>query len=659
MAATVPSHPPTPLLLLALLLLGLLSGGPGRPVVAVSAAGDPETAQESREAVEHVAFVDVGLPSPPEDRHEKCPEWAGGGECLANRPYMLENCAVSCKAAGVRNEGRAYVLPGEDAAAAAFRFGEVHGGHYKRGTLPAPQAVEVATLLQARLDGDVPDYTPDVSVTHCGKRKCTAGKLWKRAEDYRKDELYDEAGADLIRALMKSGVEADFREKCENLLQWAFQSVKRQREREAREREEEAKLEKRREEERAAVEEAEARRAEYEAHFAKFAGGLLSSSGGGGAASVGADGTATAAGRNPILDGVFRSFAGGDAPDCDAALGALRRVPPADKTADAWLVEARCHELAGSHKSALSAAGKLIAGAADHDPWLDGSPRMMAATLGANAAMQLGLSDNAISFYQTVLKFDPEQARARAQYRGLKKVVKLLNKAEEQIQKGYNNKASEFVDDCLSAIRGLDVDSPLFRSKIQLKQCTIQSAMGKHEEALSNCDAAVELRLANSDVVSSDSIKEAHLVRAEALLLDMDYDDAVGDFRAAFNLVPDREDDPQGEHREEKQELHHKLQQAMHSQRMWNGGEKDNRFNEHTGYPDGRPPERDHAKILQLPIDLEQRSKEVRCAWLKKQFKKLVRQYHPDKYKGNKKRASRKFKEVKEAKEIISEGWGC
>ena len=48
-----------------------------------------------------------------------------------------------------------------------------------------------------------------------------------------------------------------------------------------------------------------------------------------------------------------------------------------------------------------------------------------------------------------------------------------------------------------------------------------QSAMGKYEMALSNCDTAVELRLANSDVVSSDSIKEAHLVRAEALLLDM------------------------------------------------------------------------------------------------------------------------------------------
>jgi hypothetical protein len=67
-----------------------------------------------------------------------------------------------------------------------------------------------------------------------------------------------------------------------------------------------------------------------------------------------------------------------------------------------------------------------------------------------------------------------------------------------QIQKGYNKAAAEIVDDCLSAMRGLDVDSPLFRSKIQLKQCTILSAMGKYEEALENCDSAVELRYGKS-----------------------------------------------------------------------------------------------------------------------------------------------------------------
>jgi hypothetical protein len=134
----------------------------------------------------------------------------------------------------------------------------------------------------------------------------------------------------------------------------------------------------------------------------------------------------------------------------------------------------------------------------------------------------------------------------------------------------------------------------------------------------------------------------------------MDYDEAVSDFRAADNLVPEDRDNM-----EEKRELQQKLQQAMRQQSLWNGGEKDFRYNENTGYPDGRPPERDHAKILQLPIDLDQRSKDIKCAWLKKQFKTLVRQYHPDKYKGNKKRAARKFKEVKEAKEIISNAWDC
>lgn len=134
----------------------------------------------------------------------------------------------------------------------------------------------------------------------------------------------------------------------------------------------------------------------------------------------------------------------------------------------------------------------------------------------------------------------------------------------------------------------------------------------------------------------------------------MDYDEAVQDLRAAIELIPVDDVDPT-----EKRELEHRLRSTMHQQGLWNGGQKDGRYNENTGFPDGRPPQRDHAKILQLPIDLEERGKDIKCAWLKKQFKTLVRKYHPDKYKGNKKRAGRKFKEVKEAKEIISKGWGC
>jgi len=589
-----------------------------------------------------------------QDQNEKCQEWAKAGECDNNPKFMHENCAVSCGTNVFL--AKAYVVEGEDAAIGAFRFAEEYNIYQQNSEASLTMVLDVANDLAKHLQNA--DYTPPSDMTHCSsgnsnkKRICSAGKLWKRAEEMRKADMYDAAGADLIRALMKkTGLEVDFIEQCQRSLQWAFQRVQQQREREQREAAEEAKLEARREEERAAMEEAMERKKEYEADWVKFSEQLaLNTNDDTMEATVGADGRVEENNSKELIVQVKQSFL--DSAAWNDTLNIIKKIPPADKTIDVLLIEARCQEMLGNYKHALSAAGRLIQKAASYDPWINDSPRMMAVTLGANAAMQLGLSDNAISFYQTVLKFDPEQERTRKQYRGLKKVVKLMSKAEEQIQKGYNKAASEYVDNCLSAMRGLDVDSPLFRSKIQLKQCAILSGMGKKlEEALANCDTAVELRVGN-DSVSPASQKEALLVRAEALMLDDDYDEAVQDFRMALDLTSD-------EDVEQKRDLHHKLQNAQQQQSLWNGGEKDHRFNEHTGHPDGRPPQRDHAKILQLPIDLEQRGKDIKCAWLKKQFKLLVRMYHPDKYKGNKKRAARKFKEVKEAKDIISKSWDC
>mgnify|MGYP001168893780 CR=1 FL=1 len=585
----------------------------------------------------------------------KCKDLAAKGECEKRPDYMRENCAASCSEAQTVT---VKVYDGEDVGVAAFRFAEEHSAKFKSTSDTQDKVMEVAQKLQEALEAE--NYQAPKELTHCGKRQCSAGKLWKRAEEMRKADMHDDAGADLIRALLKTGIEVDFIDRCKRSLQWAFGGIQRQRERERREAIEEAKLEARKEEERLAMEEALERKKEYEANFLNFGVKLQEAIANptGESAAIGADGSIeeeTEKDVKRLILSVQTSFveAGPQGGNWLETIQLIKRMRPSDKTVDILLIEARCHEMLDDHKSALSAAGRLISKAASYTPWINDSPRMIAVTLGANAAMQLGLSDNALSFYQTVLKFDPEQEKTRKQYRGLKKVVKLMGKADDQIAKGYNKLASEHVEDCLSAMRGLDVDSPLFRSKIQLKQCTILSGMGRYEEALDICDSAVESR-EGSDYVSKASKKEAYLIRGEALLLDMDYDEAVQDFRAAFELVPEDE-----EHMQEKRELHYKLQQTQREQELWNGGHKDMRYNENTGYPDGRPPERDHAKILQLPIDLEERSKEIKCAWLKKQFKALVRKYHPDKYKGNKKRAARKFKEVKEAKEIISEAWQC
>jgi tetratricopeptide (TPR) repeat protein len=524
------------------------------------------------------------------------------------------------------------IYPSEDAAIAAFRFAETYSFFSSTDLLD----------IMARLTADLPPtYTPPAELTHCGKKACTAGKLYKRAEESRKAEMHDAAGADLLRAMTKSGLETDFVDKCKAALDRAFDSVKRQREREAREAEEERKLQQRLAEEAEAMEAAAQRKQAYDAAWESIVRNLPTAA----EASINPDGSA-----NPVAQHMPAIVAAFTAADYDQALALIKKIPGNSKTVEIWLIEARSHEVLQNFNSALSAAGNLIQKHASHDAWSSDSPRMLAVTLGANAAMQLGLSDKALKFYQSVLKFDPDQPVARKQYRGLKKVIKALDNAEDQIQKGYNKAANGHIDDCLSALKGLDVDSPLFRSKIQLKLCTILSNMAKHEEALAQCDSAVSVR--SVEGVSDSSRQEAFLSRGEALLLDDDFDGAVSDFRSAFDLVPD-------DARERKMELNQKLQHTMRLAEDWNGGKKDHYFNEHRGFPNGKPPQRDNIKILQLPVNLNEHSKEIKCSWLKKQFKALVRKYHPDKYQGKKDRANRKFKEVTDAKEALGKEWEC
>ena len=68
---------------------------------------------------------------------------------------------------------------------------------------------------------------------------------------------------------------------------------------------------------------------------------------------------------------------------------------------------------------------------------------------------------------------------------------------------------------------------------------------------------------------------------------------------------------------------------------------------------------RDHARVLDLPANVNDLRKESKCKWLKKQHKKLARLWHPDKARGDRLRAERKMREVSEAKEALVQAYGC
>eukprot|EP00984_Skeletonema_dohrnii_P029794 scaffold20682_cov61-Skeletonema_dohrnii-CCMP3373.AAC.2 len=236
------------------------------PTAAAAAANDEGATTTTDEQPTLITSININLPIQPKrkkrkqssttnggDLHEDCQGWADEGECEANPKFMLENCAASCSDNGATTDddnddddeeeqiipkGSAHIYEGEDAAMGAFRFAEQYSRHYTNDMIPIPTVLDVARELQEATHSG---YTPPNDITHCGggdatkkSRPCSAGKLWKRAEDMRKADVHDEAGADLIRALLKSGIEVDFKEKCERSLQWALGSVRKQRERERR-----------------------------------------------------------------------------------------------------------------------------------------------------------------------------------------------------------------------------------------------------------------------------------------------------------------------------------------------------------------------------------------------------------------------------------------
>ena len=142
------------------------------------------------------------------------------------------------------------------------------------------------------------------------------------------------------------------------------------------------------------------------------------------------------------------------AKDWENALKIAERIPQQDRTnARLLLMEARCHQQLGKFSNAQRAAARVLEaaagmcplspylsrslppslllpaaslthgpGAAGYGSWKRGEPRMMAVTLGSNAAMELGNSEKALKFYKTVLKYDPDQKEIRKQYKKLKEV---------------------------------------------------------------------------------------------------------------------------------------------------------------------------------------------------------------------------------------------
>ena len=367
-------------------------------------------------------------------------------------------------------------------------------------------------------------------------------------------------------------------------------------------------------------------------------------------------------------ESVFAPFlAAVRAGEWQGAISALEIIPREQRSAPRLqLLEARANQMLGRFGNAQRAAARVVEAYASYTPWVRGQPRMLAVSLGTAAALEMGDGQKALSFLSSVLKYDPDQEDVRKQYRQLKEVLKLMERAEAEVTKGYNHRAVKELDVVLGKLRGMDVGNTLLRAQVLLKLCRARSSMNKHVEAMEDCETAYRaLAEPGPGVhVHPARVREALKARAQAHEADKNFDAAVADLRAAIELAGGA-----GSQSEAAQELEQALRRALDLQRRWQCVDPADRQawqQNRCGHPADPNSGRDHRAVLELPANLGDLPREDQCSWVSKQYRKLAKRWHPDRYKGggkradmDKARAERKMRECAEAKEVLAKQLQC
>lgn len=228
---------------------------------------------------------------------------------------------------------------------------------------------------------------------------------------------------------------------------------------------------------------------------------------------------------------------------------------------------------------------------------------LVALLLRGRAYYYLADHDVAIRHYQKGLRLDPEHGELKKEYFALKKLLKKTKSAEDNASKG---KLRVAVEDYKAAL-ALDPDHSAHNVNLYLGLCKMLVQLSRGKEAVTTCSDALEI---------DEELVEALVQRGEAKILTEDFEGAVADMKLAAEKSP----------------------QDMDIRRALNKAERALKLSQR----------KDWYKILGV-------SKTSSIADIKRAYKKLALQWHPDKNVDNREEAEAKFREIAAAYEILSD----
>jgi len=224
--------------------------------------------------------------------------------------------------------------------------------------------------------------------------------------------------------------------------------------------------------------------------------------------------------------------------------------------------------------------------------------------------LSLGDVDDSLKDVKECLHRDPENKPCKNIFKQLKKVTRKKSSIEEDKRNGNWRSIVDKVDGEEGFLKEADNLGALnLRQFARNILCEAYVKEKKSESALKWCNMAIEL---------DDKNINNYLNRGESFMLKEDYEQAIRDFNKA------REFNPQNP------QIMEKLQRAQKLMKL--------------------SKQKNYYKILNVPKTATKRE-------IKKAYRKLAQQYHPDKYEGNmtKEQVQDKMSEINQAYEVLSD----
>jgi DnaJ family protein C protein 3 len=220
--------------------------------------------------------------------------------------------------------------------------------------------------------------------------------------------------------------------------------------------------------------------------------------------------------------------------------------------------------------------------------------------LRGRAYYYLADHDVASRHYQKGLRLDPEHSELKKAYFGLKNLVKKTKSAEDNAAKGKLRVSAEDYKASLA----MDPDHTSYNVHLYLGLCKVLVKLGRGKEAISSCTEALNI---------DGELVDALTQRGEAKLLTEDWEGAVQDLKEAAQKSP----------------------QDMGIREALMRAEKQLKLSKR----------KDWYKILGI-------SKTASAAEIKRAYKKLALQWHPDKNVDKREEAENMFREIAAAYEV-------